>query len=71
MIHNFLFFIYINAEASAFVEYVIFVITVINFARETAAAGKDQLSLSFKRIFPSIALSMITWLLRRIATPLL
>ena len=42
MIHNFLLFIDIYAEASAFVEYVVFVIrTVINFAREAATAGND------------------------------
>ena len=42
MIHNFLFFIDIYAEATAFVEYVVFVIrAVINFAREAATAGND------------------------------
>ena len=64
MIHNFLFFIDINAEASAFVEYVVFIIrSVINFARKTSTAGKDQLALSFKRILPGVAFSMITWFL--------
>ena len=41
VIHHFLFFIDIDAEASAFVEYVIFIITVINFARKAATACKD------------------------------
>ena len=63
MIHHFLFFIDIDAEASAFVEYVIFIITVINFARKAATACKDQLALSFKWILSGVALSMITWLL--------
>ena len=72
MIHNFLFFIDINSEASTFVEYVFFVIwAVINFTRQASTAGKDQLALSFKRILPSIAFSMITWFLRRIGSPLL
>ena len=71
MVHHFLFFIDIDAEASAFVEYVIFIITIINFARKAATACKDQLALSFKRILSGVALSMITWLLWRISTPLL
>ena len=71
MVHHFLFFIDIDAEASAFVEYVIFIITIINFARKAATSCKDQLALSFKRILSGVALSMITWLLRRISTPLL
>ena len=73
MIHNFLFFIDINSEASTFVEYVFFVIwaVVINFTRQASTAGKDQLALSFKWILPRIAFSMITWFLRRIGSPLL
>ena len=64
MINNFLFFIDINAEASAFVEYVVFVIRpVINFARKASTAGKNQLSFSLKGILSGIALSMIAWFL--------
>ena len=64
MIHHFLFFIDIDAEATAFVEYVVFIIrAVVDFSRQATTAGKDQLAFSFERILPGIALSMITWLL--------
>ena len=72
MIHHFLFFIDIDAEATAFVEYVVFIIrAVVDFSRQATTAGKDQLAFSFERILPGIALSMITWLLWRISSPLL
>ena len=64
MIHNFLFFIDINSEASTFVEYVFFVIrAVINFTRKASTAGKNQLSFGLKGILSGIAFSMITWFL--------
>ena len=64
MIDNFLFFIDIYAETTAFVEYVVFVIgAVVNFARKATTSGNDQLALRFKGIFISVTLSMIAWLL--------
>ena len=63
MIHNFLLFIDIYAETTAFVEYVVFVIgAVVDFARKATTSGNDQLALRFKGIFPSVNLS-IAWLL--------